>query len=402
MPLAVFVLGFGIFAQGTSELMLAGLLPELSADLGVSIPQAGLLISGFALGMMVGAPILAFALTALRVSRKHALLAFTAVFALTHVAGAVTSSYEVLLATRFVGAIVYAGFWAVAATTAVSLVPEGARARAMAVVAGGLTVATAVGLPLGTVIGQQLGWRGAFWAVAAGSLVALAAVAAAVPEDRPDTGAARPDPRREIRGLAVPRLWASYAMTALVIAALMITFAYLGAMLGETTGVPPGWIPVFLALYGVGACAGIVVGGRVADRRPTATMLAGTAGLVVVSGLLAALAAQPLAVAVLSFLLGACGFGVNPVLNSRNFAIAPQAPLLVPALTASAFNIGIAFGPWLGGALLDLGAGYRWLPATGAALAVGAAGLVLLDRRWAHRRAPVPAAAATGECLTGS
>lgn len=402
MPRAVHVLGFGIFAQGISELMLAGLLPELAADLHVSISQAGLLISGFALGMVVGAPLLAFALTMLPVSRKHALLAFTLIFALTHVAGALTSSYAVLLVTRFVGAVVYAGFWSVAITTAVALVPENARGRAMSIVAGGLTLAMAVGLPLGTVIGQHLGWRGAFWAVAIASLVALAALAVAVPEDASD-GAAVRDPRRELRGLAVPRLWLSYGITAVTLSALLITFGYLGALLGESTGVAPRWIPVFLAVYGVGTCVGIMVGGRFADRRPTTTLVAGLAGLTTTSALLAILIGLPAAVAVLVFLLGASGFGVNPVLNSRNFAIAPQAPLLVPALTASAFNVGIAFGPWLGGVALDAGLGYPWLPAIGAVLAAGGLLLVGADTRMARRSPRAdPEPRVDQECVTGA
>src|SRR5687768_6393818 len=164
MPIAIYVLGLAIFAQGTSELMLTGLLPELSQDLGVSISDAGLLISAFAIGMLVGAPVLA--VVTLRWPRRTALLTFLAVFALTHVVGALAPNYEVLLATRAVGAFVYAGFWAVAAVTAVGLVEDDRRGRAMSIVAGGLTVATIVGLPAGTAVGQHLGWRAAFWGVA--------------------------------------------------------------------------------------------------------------------------------------------------------------------------------------------------------------------------------------------
>ncbi|WP_415847564.1 MFS transporter, partial [Tsukamurella strandjordii] len=164
MPLAIVILGFGIFAQGTSEMMLAGLLPELAVDLGISIPRAGLLISGFAVGMMVGAPVLALA--TLRWPKRRALLVFTAVFAVTHLISAATDSFAVLLAMRFAGAFVYAGFWAVAATTAMALVPADRRGRAMSVIAGGLTVATVIGLPAGTVLGQHAGWRATFLAVA--------------------------------------------------------------------------------------------------------------------------------------------------------------------------------------------------------------------------------------------
>ncbi|WP_280204390.1 MFS transporter, partial [Nocardia farcinica] len=183
MPPAVYVLGLAIFAQGTSELLLAGLLTEVSADLAISIPRAGLLISAFALGMLVGAPVLAVA--TLRLPRRDTLLAFLAIFVAAHVVGALTADYAVLFGTRVVAAFVYAGFWALSAATVVDLVPAAARGRAMSIVAGGLTVATIVGLPAGTVIGQQLGWRAAFWAVAALSAAAAIGVLAVVPSARP-------------------------------------------------------------------------------------------------------------------------------------------------------------------------------------------------------------------------
>ena len=263
MPAAVWIIGFAIFAQGTSELMLAGLLPGLAADLNVTIPQAGLLISGFALGMFVGAPILAIA--TLRWPGKRALIVLLALFVVAHVVGALTASYVVLFVARFLGAFVYAGFWAVGGSTALALVPPARRGRAMSIVAGGLTVATVIGLPVGTSIGQHFGWRGAFWAVAALAALAIVAVLAKVPDLRPETA---PRVRDELRGLAAPRLWRSYGMTALATAALLGTFSYLGAMLVDTTGLDQRWVPAVLLIYGVGALIGIALGGRAADLRP--------------------------------------------------------------------------------------------------------------------------------------
>ncbi|MFD0472023.1 MFS transporter [Nonomuraea thailandensis] len=250
MPLAVYVLGLSIFAQGTSELMLAGLLPELARDLGVSVPDAGLLISAFAIGMLVGAPVLA--VVTLRWPRRTVLLAFLGLFALSHVAGALTSSYGVLFATRVVGAFVYAGFWAVAAGTAIGLVPAGARARAMSVLAGGLTVATVLGLSAGTVIGQHLGWRAAFWAVAALSALAGIGVFATIPGGRPDSGSL-PRVSDELRALGRPALWLAYGTTALTTGALLSSFSYLSPLLSDVTGVDPAWVPAVLGLYGVGS-----------------------------------------------------------------------------------------------------------------------------------------------------
>ncbi|MEU6747221.1 Cmx/CmrA family chloramphenicol efflux MFS transporter [Spirillospora sp. NPDC046719] len=376
MPLAVYVLGLAIFAQGTSEMMLAGLLPQMAADLGVSVPDAGLLISAFAAGMLVGAPVLA--VLTLRWPHRRALLAFLGVFAVMHAAGALTPGYGVLFATRVAGAFVYAGFWAVAAATAIGLVPADARGRAMGIVAGGLTLATIVGLPAGTVLGQHLGWRSAFWAVAAMSAAAMAAVAATV-KGGARTGTA-PRVRDELRAMARPRLWLAYATTALATGALLVVFSYLGAMLEDATGIPERWVPGVLALYGAGSLIGITLGGRLADARTVPLLYAGIAGLVAVSAALALTLDSAAPAVALVFLLGAFGFATNPALNSRVFALTDGSPTLVAATNTSAFNVGITAGPWLGGLALDAGAGYASTAWIGAGLGVAALATVALGR----------------------
>lgn len=375
MPLVVYVLGLAIFAQGTSELMLAGLLPDIARDLGVSIPDAGLLISGFAVGMLVGAPVLA--VVTLRWRRRVALLTFLAVFAVTHVLGAVTDSYAVLLATRVAGAFTYAGFWAVASVTAISLAGPDRRGRAMSVVVGGLTVATVLGLPAGTAVGQQLGWRAAFWAVAIMSALVMAAVAATVR----DSAGATPNLRAEVRAMANPRLWLAYGTTALSTTALLVTFSYLAPFLTDATGLPGTAVPIVLVLYGLGALAGIAVGGRIADAHPFRTLYVGEAGLVLASLALAVMADQPAVAVVAVTLLGAFGFAVNPALNTRVFAEAEQAPTLAAATNISAFNVGITAGPWLGGVALGAGAGYPVVGWLGAAVGVIALGVVTVSVR---------------------
>jgi DHA1 family chloramphenicol resistance protein-like MFS transporter len=383
MPIAVYVLGLAIFAQGTSELMLAGLLPELATDLDVSIPAAGLLISAFAIGMLLGAPILA--VVTLRWPRRTSLLVFLAIFALTHVAGAVTQDYGVLLATRVVGAFVYAGFWAVAAVTAVGLVPATSRARAMSVVAGGLTIATIVGLPAGTVIGQRLGWQAAFWAVALMSVIAMAGVLATIPPGRPDPATA-PRMISELRAMWNPRLWLSYCTTALVTAAILVSFSYLAPLLTETTGLPPGAVPAVLALYGVGSLIGITIGGRNADATPFRTLSVGIIGVVALSAALAIWAPVPVIAIGAIFLLGGFGFATNPALNARVFSLAEEAPTLATAVNFSSFNVGITIGPWLGGLALDGGAGYRALGWIAVALGLVALGTVILAAQLPLRR----------------
>ncbi|GAA0586796.1 MFS transporter [Kribbella sandramycini] len=355
MPVAVYVLGLSIFAQGTSELMLAGLLPELSHDLGVSIPAAGLLISAFALGMLLGAPILA--VITLKWSRRTALVLFLAVFALTHVVAALTPNYAVLLATRIVGAFVYAGFWSVAAVTVMALVPADRRARAMSIVTGGLTIATIVGLPIGTVLGQHLGWRAAFWTVAALCVCALIGVLRTIPGGRPDPATA-PDLGAELRALINPRLWLAFATTALITSSILVVFSYLAPLLIRETGLPAGAVPGVLALYGLGSFIGITLGGRTADALPFHTLFVGISGLIVLSALLALTAGSPVVAIATIFLLGGFGFAVNPALNARVFSLAGNAPTMATATNFSSFNIGITLGPWLGGLAIGAGAGY--------------------------------------------
>ncbi|TDO44387.1 DHA1 family chloramphenicol resistance protein-like MFS transporter [Kribbella sp. VKM Ac-2527] len=391
MPLAVYVLASAIFAQGTSELMLAGLLPELSADLHVSIPAAGLLISAFAAGMLVGAPVLA--VITLRWPRRTTLLVFIAVFALTHVIGALTADYGVLLASRIVGAFVYAGFWAVAAVAAIGLVPIGSRAKAMSVVTGGLTVATIIGLPAGTVIGQRLGWQAAFWTVALLSVLSAVGIAKTIPSGRPDRPAAgdAPSLTDELRMMANRRLWLSYATTALVTAAIMVTFSYLAPLLTGDTGLPAGAIPAVLGLYGVGSLIGITLGGRTADALPIHTLAVGITGICALSVVLAVWAQVPIIAIGTVFLLGGFGFATNPALNARVFSLAENAPTLATAINFSAFNVGITIGPWLGGLAIDAGTGYPalgWIAAVLGVLALVTVLFALLPVR-ARRTARV-------------
>ncbi|MFH8406912.1 Cmx/CmrA family chloramphenicol efflux MFS transporter [Streptomyces sp. NPDC018019] len=370
MPIAVHLLGLGIFAQGTSEFMLAGLLPNVATDLGVSIPDAGLLVSAFAIGMVVGAPVLAVG--TLRLPRRTALIAFQLVFVAGHVVGALAPGYGVLFATRVVSAFAYAGFWAVAAATAVGLVAPDAKGKALSIVGTGLTLATIVGVPAGTVLSQHVGWRAAFWAVVALTVVSLLALLAVLPAGR--TGQEAPaSPRRELTALARPALWVSYLVTTLSFGAAIVTFSYLTPVLTEVSGLPAGLVPAVLALYGVGGLLGMTLGGRTADRHPLRTLFLGVGGLTAASALLALTAAHLAVTIALVFVLGLTGYVTNPVVQSRVFAIAPDAPTLAPAVNTSAFNVGITLTPMLGGLTIDAGYGFTSVAWVGAA--VGAAAL---------------------------
>ncbi|MCX5530533.1 MFS transporter [Streptomyces sp. NBC_00006] len=384
MPLAVYVLGLGIFTQGTSEFMLSGLLPDMAADLGVSIPDAGLLISAFALGMVVGAPLLAVA--TLRLPRRATLVGLQVVFVAAHVVGALAPGYGLLFATRVIGALAYAGFWAVAVATAVALVPASAKSRAVAVVAGGLTLATIVGVPAGTVLSQHASWRAAFWAVAAATVVSAVSTLLALPADRTAKGAEAPrSVRAELRGMARPALWLSYAVTAFTFGAVIVTFSYLASLLTDVTGIRDAWVPVLLALFGAGGLLGLVIGGRTAQVAPLATLGWGLAALAVISALLAVAAHTAVLVVAVVFALGVAGYVTNPALQSRVFTLAPAAPTLVGATNTAAFNVGNTLAPLLGGLAIDAGLGYASVAWVGAGLAlvglVGVLWAVRLERR---------------------
>ncbi|MFF3745249.1 Cmx/CmrA family chloramphenicol efflux MFS transporter [Streptomyces kronopolitis] len=370
LPLAVYVLGLSVFALGTSEFMLSGILQPLARDLRVSIPQAGLLVSAFAIGMVVGAPVLAAA--TLRLPRRTTLIALLALFGLGQVAGALSPSYGVLFVSRVLSALACAGFWAVGAAVAVSLVPVTARARAMAVMVGGLSIANIVGVPAGALLGEHAGWRAAFWAVAGLAALGLVGVIAAVPRTAVPTGEDRPQLRRELTIYKDKQVWLALTATALNGAAVFALFSYLSPLLTDTAGLAESWVPTVLALFGVGALIGTFLGGRIADAHLFGTLFGGIAASTVVLAVLALTARSPVAAVALSLLLGVTAFTTAPALNARMFNVANAAPTLAGATTTAAFNIGNTLGPWLGGLTIGAGWGYPSVAWTGAALAAGA------------------------------
>lgn len=380
MPLAVYILGLSVFALGTSEFMLSGLLPSIADDMDVSIPTAGLLISAFAIGMVVGAPLLAAATQ--RLPRRATLLSLITVFGLGQVAGALAPSYPVLFASRVVSAFACAGFWAVGAGVAVAMVPHGARARAMAVMLGGLSIANVLGVPAGAFLGERFGWRAAFWAVGAASAIALIGVATLVPAlPRP---AHLPELRREMAVFRDRQVWLAAAITALAGGAVFCTFSYLASLLTDVSGLSAGWVPAVLGLFGLGALVGTVIGGRYADAHLFRVKLSGIAASAVLLATLALTASNPVAAVILTFLIGVSSFYTAPALNTRMFNVAAGAPTLAGATATSSFNTGNTVGPWLGGLVISAGFGFASTAWAGAAMAVAAFGLGLVALRW-HR-----------------
>ncbi|WP_280306663.1 MFS transporter [Nocardia neocaledoniensis] len=383
LPAGVYLLGFSLFAMGSAEFLLAGVLPEVAGDLSVPLSSAGLLITAFALGVVLGGPPLA--VLSLRWPRRTALIGTQAVFAASVAAG-ILGGYEVLLVSRVVSGVAYAGFFAVAAVTAVAMVPPERTARASAVVVSGLSIAMVAGGPAGTLLSHYTGWRGGFWGVVVLTVVGIGGCVLGIAT--PAAGSAptkRPDVRRELRALRSPALWGIFAITILSTAAYMITFNYLAAMLAEITAVPSVWIPAILALFGIGAFAGLTLGGRIADRRPHLAMAAGTIAIAVLSLTLAVAMRSAAVVAPAVFLLGVAAFVLNPALYGRVFALAGDAPTLAGATTVSAFQLGISATPLLAALTLTCGAALTSVCVVGAVLAAAALPLIRADRI-GHRR----------------
>ncbi|WP_329588031.1 MFS transporter [Streptomyces sp. NBC_01362] len=380
MPFTVYALGLAVFAQGTSEFMLSGLVSDIAADLDVSIPAAGLLTSAFAIGMIVGAPLMA--LFSRNWPRRRALVFFLCVFSAVHVVGALTPGYGLLLATRVVGALANAGFWAVALVTAVSMVGPEARARATSVVVGGVTIACVAGVPAGAALGGHWGWRSAFWAVALVSVPAVLVIARTVPAGRPE---ATPAPASvELRTLTGPRLLLTLLTSALVQGATFCAFSYVEPLVTHVTGLTAAWVPGLLALFGLGSFIGVTAAGRFADLRPVAFTAAGLVALAVGWAGFALTAGSPFATVALVLVQGMLAFGTGTALISWVFRLAADAPTLSGSFATAAFNVGGALGPWLGGLAIGAGLGFRsplWVSALLMVLALGTAGASLRMRR---------------------
>ncbi|WP_328513169.1 MFS transporter [Streptomyces mirabilis] len=382
MPFVIYVLGLGIFAEGTSEFMLSGVMPSIAQDLDIPLASAGMLVSAFAIGMLVGAPLMS--LVTLKMPRRAALVGFQLVFIAAHVGAALVPHFGFLLVMRVLSAMAYAGFWAMASVAAISLVGADKQGRAMGVVVSGLSVATIIGVPGGTLLAQHAGWEAAFWAVAAMTALSTIALLIVLPGGR-DTTTAQPRLATEVRSLMQPRLWVAYATTALTVAAQFAIFSYLGALLEDVTGLSTGLVPLVLGLYGVGAFIGLTIGGRVADRAPFTPLLMGMAAFIVAATALAVTAHVAWGTIALVVLLGAANFGVTPAVNARVFSILGGTRTLGGAVNIAAFNVGIAVAPLASGLVINTGLGLAGTAWIGAAFGVAHMGSVLLDRHLTRR-----------------
>ena len=382
--LALASLALGAMALGTAEFASMGVLPAVATSLRVSESTAGSLISAYALGVVVGAPVIA--VLGARLPRRFLLLAVMALVAVANLASALAPSFPLLVVARFVAGVPHGAFLGVAALAAASLVPPDRRGRAIAGVFLGLTIANVVGVPLSTAIGQLWSWRATFVVVTVLALLTLAAVRIAVPVlPRGRSGSMS----GELQALRNGQFWLVVAICVVGFGGIFAIYTYIASTLTEVSGISRGWVPAVLSLFGVGMTVGTVVGGRFADRSVRRTI---TLGLLALAALMAAfteLVRQPVTAVIGVFLLGMMCMTVMPSVQSRLLDVAPEAPTLAASVMHSATNSANAIGAWAGGLVLSAGAGYAAIGWVGAAMAVGGVGLACLSTlisRAPHRK----------------
>ncbi|SFR18024.1 MFS transporter, DHA1 family, chloramphenicol resistance protein [Lentzea waywayandensis] len=340
MPLSLYLLALAVFAMGTSEFMLSGLLPAIAVGFDVSVGTAGQLTSAFAAGMVVGAPLMAA--LARNWPPRLSLFTFVAVFLAAHVIGAVTGSFAVLLVTRVVAALANAGFLAVALTTATALAPPQRRGRALAVLLSGTTVATIAGVPGGALLGTAFGWRATFLAVAVLCVPAAVGVLKGIPSrQRHTTVALRP----ELAELRKPRLVLVIALAVLVNAVTFGHFTFLAPVVTDVAGLGEWWVPVVLVLFGLGSFAGVHLGGRLSGSAARPVVVIG--GVLMLAGWfsLDVLGREPVVLLALVFVLGVLSFAVGSALIAKVLHHAAEAPTMAGSYATAALNIGAVAGP---------------------------------------------------------
>jgi len=381
LPPVVPLLALGAFLMCTTEFMIAGLLPQMAADFGVRPSRIGLLITAFAIGMIVGAPVMA-TLT-LRLPKRATLVLALVIFAAGHVIAALSGSFALLLAARVLTAVVTGAFWSASTVVATRAAGPETSTQALGLIGSGVALATVLGVPLGSLAGDHLGWRGAFWALAGLAVVVAAVIGRFTPAD--DTGA-EVSVRSELAALRSGRLWLVLGGTVLVMGGCMGTFSFISPLLTERSGIPLALVPLVFVCFGAGSMIGTNGVGRFADRRPVATLIACALAAGLVLMLLIPLSANPITAVITITLLGAVTMAIPPVATGLTVRLAAAAPTLAAALTVSAFNGGIAAGTSLGGQTLDSALAETGPATVGVVMvALGLVPLAALARRRAGR-----------------
>lgn len=379
---AVLALATGGFAIGTTEFMAMGLLPQVADGVDVSIPTAGHLISAYALGVVVGAPVLAF--LGARLPRRGLLVALMVAYAGANALSAVAGSFGLLLLARFLCGVPHGAFFGVASLVAASLAPRGREGRAVATVMIGLSVANVVGVPAATWLGQAVGWRAAFW-VAAGLAVLTAALVTAFlpacPGDSDATG------RRELRLFAEPQAWLTLLAGAIGFGGMFALYSYIAEVVTKVGGLPDRAVPVFLLAFGLGMVAGTWVAGALADWSVFRSLLGSSLAMALLLLLYAVLAPAGWWALVPAFLVAVASSVLVVNLQLRLMSVAGDAQTLGAAMNHSSLNVGNALGAWLGGLVIAAGWGYRAPALVGVVLALAGLAVLLLSATFARRAA---------------
>jgi DHA1 family inner membrane transport protein len=382
-PAPLIALALSAFAIGTTEFVIMGLLPQVAENLRVTIPAAGWLVSGYALGVFIGAPIMAIATQ--KMPHRSALMVLMGVFILGNLLCAIAPSYGFLMAARVITALCHGAFFGIGSVEAASLVPANRRASAVALMFTGLTLANVLGVPMGTALGQWAGWRVTFWAVFGLGIAAFIGLALLLPKQAPENAA--PDMLRELGALRGP-VWLALAITVLFSASVFAMFTYIAPILNDVTHISPRGVSYTLFVIGIGLTIGNIIGGKLADWRLGATLMATFLGMAVILALFALDAQRMIPTEITLFIWATIGFIGVPALQINVVNFAQAAPNLISTLNIAAFNAGNALGAWVGGAVISAGLGLPCVPLAASLLAVAALVLMVVSLRPRRRLQP--------------
>ncbi|WP_328535438.1 MFS transporter [Streptomyces sp. NBC_00344] len=387
MPLALLALAIGAFGIGTTEFVIMGLLPDVASDFGVSVPTAGFLVTGYALGVVAGAPLMTVLGT--KVPRKRMLMLLMGLFIAGNLVSALAPTFGLMLTGRVIAALAHGAFFGIGSVVAADVVAPEKKAGAIAMMFTGLTVANVVGVPLGTFVGQSAGWRVTFFVVAALGLLGLLGIAKLVP-DMPRPGGVRL--RHELAAFRNVQVLLAMAMTVLGFGGVFAAITYIAPMMTGVAGFADSSVTWLLVIFGLGMVAGNLTGGRFADRALMPMLCSALGALAVVLALFTVTAHNEVTAAVTIFLIGGLGFATVPPLQKRVLDQASGAPTLASAVNIGAFNLGNALSAWLGGIVIAAGFGYTAPNWVGSALAASALLLAVLssalERRSTRSAAP--------------
>lgn len=384
MPLALYALTAGSFGIGCAEFVIMGLLLQVAADLHVSIAAAGMLVSGYALGVFAGAPVLT--LLTRRMPRKAVLMALMVIYTVGNLACAIAPDYTTLMVARVITSLTHGTFFGVGAVVATGLVPAERKASAISIMFSGLTLATLLGMPAGAWLGLHLGWRSTFWAMGAVGLVSLLVIALLVPRSRDDSAPVAL--RDELATIVRPQVLLGLLMTMLGFAGVFVVITYVQPLLTQLTGFADSAVSPILLVFGGGMVVGNLLGGRLADRKATPALLGTLFALALVLAAMGFALRSPVAMVAFVGVLGVAAFATVSPLQLRVLRHAEGAGQnLASSFNIAAFNLGNAIGAWLGGVVIDRGPGLASI--TWFAAAVTVAGLLVAAwSAWLERRAP--------------